>query len=75
MVLMNVLCSTVNTYFGSKLVTDDGIVLNNEMDDFSSPNITNHYGVRPAEANFVSPGKRPLSSTCPLVAVKKVGTN
>ena len=62
--------STVNTYFGSKLITSTGIVLNNEMDDFSSPNITNFFGVRPSETNFVQPGKRPLSSTCPIVVVK-----
>ena len=41
--------STVNTFFGSKVITSDGIVLNNEMDDFSSPNITNHFGIPPAE--------------------------
>ena len=64
----------MNTYFGSKVVTEDGVILNNEMDDFSSPNITNSYGLRPSESNYISPGKRPLSSTCPVVAVK-VGSN
>ncbi|CAI8055687.1 Glutathione hydrolase 1 proenzyme [Geodia barretti] len=63
--------SSVNTYFGSKVVTGDGVILNNEMDDFSSPNITNSYGLRPSESNYISPGKRPLSSTCPVVAVKR----
>lgn len=61
---------TVNTFFGSKVITDDGIVLNNEMDDFSSPNITNAYGLRPSPANFIRPGKRPLSSTSPAIVVK-----
>jgi gamma-glutamyltranspeptidase len=60
--------TSVNTYFGSKVVSKStGIVLGNTMDDFSKPGIANYFGVRPSESNYIKPGKKPLSSMSPTM--------
>ena len=61
---------TINTPFGSGItVRGTGIVLNNEMDDFSkAPNEPNVYGLIDTRgANAIAPGKRPLSSMTPTI--------
>ena len=64
--------ATVNTTFGSGVVLPGtGIVMNNEMDDFSAqPGTPNAFGLIGAEANAVAPGKRPLSSMSPTIVLR-----
>ena len=63
---------TVNTHFGSYVVEPTfGIVLNNEMDDFTSlPGVPNAFGLIQSEANSIEPGKRPLSSMTPTIVIR-----
>lgn len=58
---------SVNTPFGSGFVAPGtGILLNNEMDDFSAkPGSPNTYGLVGSQANRIEPNKRPLSSMTP----------
>lgn len=62
------LTTTINMLCGSQvIVPETGIVLNDEMNDFSIPNSSNLFGAIPAEINFATPGKRPLSSMAPTI--------
>lgn len=58
---------SINLPFGSAyLAKGTGVLLNNEMDDFSSkPGVPNAYGLVGNEANAIAPEKRPLSSMTP----------
>ncbi|MCD7447358.1 Gamma-glutamyltranspeptidase 1 [Datura stramonium] len=63
--------STINFYFGAKYLSPStGIVLNNEMADFSIPAKRSANVPPPAPANFIRPGKRPLSSMTPTIFLK-----
>jgi len=70
------LTSTVNTTWGSKvMVPGTGVMLNNQMDDFSiSPGVPNAFGLVGSEANAVAPNKRPLSSMSPSIVLSDDGT-
>ncbi len=63
---------TLNFSYGSGLVAaGTGILLNNEMDDFSAkPGSPNGYGLIGGEANSVQGNKRPLSSMSPTIVMK-----
>lgn len=66
--------SSVNLYFGSGLVSPStGIVYNDVMDDFVSPNLTNKFRLAPSKFNHIKPGRRPLSSMAPTVYTNEDG--
>lgn len=62
---------TLNFSFGSGItVPGTGMLLNNEMDDFSAkPGAPNSYGLLGGQANAIQPNKRPLSSMTPVIAL------
>ena len=64
---------TLNDWFGAKVTAArTGVLLNNEMDDFTSKiGVPNMYGLVQGQANVIAPGKRPLSSMSPTIVSRE----
>ncbi|MFL6540578.1 MAG: gamma-glutamyltransferase family protein, partial [Chthoniobacterales bacterium] len=67
---------TLNEWFGNGVVAHGtGILLNNEMDDFTSKHgAPNVFGAIQSEKNAIQPGKRPLSSMTPTFVLRPDGS-
>ena len=65
--------TTLNSGYGNRIVAEGtGVLLNNEMDDFSvKPNTLNQFGLIGREANAIVPGKRMLSSMTPSLVLHR----
>jgi gamma-glutamyltranspeptidase/glutathione hydrolase len=63
---------TLNDWFGARVTAaGTGMLLNNEMDDFTSKvGVPNLYGLVQGENNKIEPGKRPLSSMSPTIVLQ-----
>ncbi len=64
--------TTLNSSFGGLyIVPGTGVMLNNEMDDFSvKPGVPNQFGLLGSEANSIEAGKRMLSSMTPTILLR-----
>ena len=58
--------TTIENGFGSRLMTNSGFLLNNELTDFSFKSFENGKKI----ANSIAPGKRPRSSMAPTIILK-----
>ena len=67
---------TINNLYGSAVTAKGtGVLLNDEMDDFSAqPGKANMFGLIQGERNSVQPKKRPLSSMTPTIVLRKDGS-
>lgn len=63
---------TLNNWFGAGVVAGStGIVMNDEMDDFTArPGTPNMFGLVQGEANAIAPGKTPVSSMSPTIVTR-----
>jgi gamma-glutamyltranspeptidase / glutathione hydrolase len=60
--------STINLLFGSRVMDPEtGIILNDEMNDFSISHTKNAFNYTPMVNNHVASLKRPLSSITPVI--------
>jgi len=64
---------TLNGGYGSGVTIEGtGILMNNEMDDFTSkPGVPNAYGLIQSDANAIVRGKRPLSAMTPTFLLRE----
>ncbi|HEY0379534.1 MAG TPA: gamma-glutamyltransferase [Pyrinomonadaceae bacterium] len=67
---------TLNDLYGSGVTaTGTGVLLNDEMDDFTAkPGTPNLWGMIQGERNSIEPRKRPLSSMTPTIVLRKDGS-
>jgi gamma-glutamyltranspeptidase/glutathione hydrolase len=66
-----VLSTTINTAFGAEIEGEtSGIVLNDELDDFTSERLSSKLGVR-YPPNRARPGVRPVSSMTPTIVLER----
>jgi gamma-glutamyltranspeptidase / glutathione hydrolase / leukotriene-C4 hydrolase len=62
------LTTTINFVFGSQVLDPaTGVIMNDQMFDFSIPGAPNAFGLWPSPYNYPQPGKRPLSSMVPTI--------
>jgi gamma-glutamyltranspeptidase/glutathione hydrolase len=66
---------TLNGSYGSAVISEQtGIILNNEMDDFTAKvGVPNQFGLIQSAKNAITPRKRPLSSMTPTIVVDSEG--
>ena len=58
--------------FGSQIVSESsGIILNDDMDDFSQPNRSNGFGLPEGPHNYIEPWKRAQSSMSPIIMLNE----
>lgn len=63
--------TTLNGWYGAKVLAPGGFFMNNEMDDFAAkPGHANQFGLVQSKTNAVHAGRRPLSSMSPVIVVR-----